>query len=268
MLSPQLNAAGVQLKKQEFIDQMTLVRAPTSNFLISWMFRRLTNLPTPSFMERLGSTAFADVEKGNDVKRKQLLKDIAQKYETFGAEASRHFESWARLWSVAVAMLVAWTFYVQPYDLIQAYLSNPEAAGKVAALADGSMERYEDLVQQAAELSKKPGQDENQELAELIKQLANDLEAAKMKVNVLSQTGAPLGWPDDAGRTGTLVLYEDHQVKQARQQREKSGTAEQQDEEAGVTISIYYPKQPRDIFWLLVGGLLVGLGGTVLGQDD
>ena len=234
VLKPQLEAAGVDLDKSEFIKEITSVRAPIAG--IPW-FKRLTKLPTASFMERLGSTSFAEIQKDDVTNRDDLLKAIAQKYELFGVESTQHFESRARLWSVGVAMAVAWMFFVHPYDLMTTFMEKPDVAAKVAATNDDTLQSYEKLVKRAEDLKNEQSNDPDtvtdDELKSLFDKLNEDIDAARTDVDDLSKLGAPVGWPEDEGRIGRIEFL---------------GGA------------ICYPKTLNDWFWLPVGGLLVGLG--------
>ncbi|MEM9439022.1 MAG: hypothetical protein AAGA73_01105 [Pseudomonadota bacterium] len=171
--------------------------------------RILSHLPLVTFMERLGSSAFASVWKNKYENEpalgEQVLQDIGQKFELYGQEASIFFERKARTIAVLIAMLVAWVFYVHPYDLIQTYLQRPEIAAKVADLSD-------ELLEQA-----KPAERE-----ELIK--------------LLQTADAPVGWTDGKVTCSRFFVTKD----------------------GGCVFP--WPDNGADIIWLLIGGLLVGLG--------
>src|SRR5207248_8686113 len=87
-----------------------------------WSGRDLAAMTPAEFMERLGSIdvglTIADANKAaNDAFKDaantaadmadSVLKDVAQKFEAFGKEASVYFEGRARLLSVAVAIALA-----------------------------------------------------------------------------------------------------------------------------------------------------------------
>jgi len=171
--------------------------------------RLLSHLPVVTFMERLGSSAFVSVWKdkyaSDPALGEQVLQDIGQKFELYGQEASIFFERKARTIAVLMAVFVAWTFYVHPYDLIQTYLQRPAIATKVADLS-------EELLEQA-----KPAERE-----ELLK--------------LLQAADAPIGWTDGKG-----TCFEYFKT-----------------EEGGCVFP--WPDSHKDIVWLLIGGLLVGLG--------
>ena len=177
--------------------------------------RLLSHLPVVTFMERLGSSAFVPAWKNKyasePVLGEQVLQDIGQKFELYGQEASIFFERKARFIAILLAMIVAWTFYVHPYDLIQTYLQRPEVAAKVADLS-------EELLEQAKPAERK----------ELLK--------------LLQTADAPIGWTDGKG---TCIEYF-------------------KTEDGGCLFPL--PNNRPDIVWLLVGGLLVGLGAPFWAQ--
>jgi hypothetical protein len=102
---------------------------------------------TPAeFMERLGSIdvgqAIADADRAATNAAQQagttaadavnvVLKDVTQKFEAFGKEASVYFEGRARLLSVVVAMALAFLAHVDAVDLFRTYLRDPNARAKV-----------------------------------------------------------------------------------------------------------------------------------------
>ena len=178
-------------------------------------WRLLSYLPIVTFMERLATSPFSAVWKkkyaSDPALGEQVLQDIGQKFELYGQEASVYFERKARLLAVPMAVFVAWTFYVHPYDLIQTYLQRPEIAAKVADLKD-------DLLEGGAQL-KDVAQSEVDELLEK-----------------LQAVEAPIGWTD--GKGGCVKYFKTV--------------------EWGCLFPL--PNNRPDIVWLLIGGLLVGLG--------
>ncbi len=252
VLKSHLQKNSPELGREDFIKSMSVVRAPVKATdiedtdypkLTRWSFKLLSGLPTESFMERLGTSTFSTVmDSKRETENKLLLKDIAQKYEMFGQESSLHFESKARLMSVIVGLIVGWVFYVHPYNLIQTYLKNPEVGEKVALLANEGIEKYNKLMAEAEKLQKDQTQAQEpmspltrDELDKLVKELSSNIETAKVEVSQLSQGGAPIGWPET-------------KVKKVEWLEKEMG------------IDIWYPESHKDAFWLLMGGLLVGLG--------
>ncbi|MEZ5933627.1 MAG: hypothetical protein R3F54_17075 [Alphaproteobacteria bacterium] len=257
-----------ETQREAFIARMVRVRAPASSSdastpiakdgwmsrlllplmsLWSWINRAsrtarklgvnqwhlLSDLPIETFMERLGSSSFSDVldrkYASDPATRQEVLKDIAQKFELYGQEAKIYFERKARTISVLVAMGVAWAFYVHPSTLMQTFLQRPEVAAGVADLKDDLLKRVgevEQELQAGGAGSDEKGEDIRAALGEIEKEL-----------EPLKAAGVPIGWPEDK-RNG--LFCED-----AKNDR---------------TCWLYYPKDVSDFFWLLMGGLLVGLG--------
>src|SRR6185503_6366440 len=71
-----------------------------------------------------------------------VLKDITQKFEAFGREASVYFEGRARLLSVAVAIVLAFLAHVDAVDLFRTYLRDPNARAKVIEQSEAVTARY------------------------------------------------------------------------------------------------------------------------------
>ena len=111
-----------------------------------WNGRALAAMTPAEFMERLGSMEMGHaIAKANIDARKAaeeagataaeaahvVLKDVAQKFEAFGKEASVYFEGRARLLSVVVAIALAFLAHVDAVDLFKTYLRDPNARAKV-----------------------------------------------------------------------------------------------------------------------------------------
>ena len=71
-----------------------------------------------------------------------MLKDVAQKFEAFGKEASVYFEGRARLLSVIVAMALAFLAHVDAVDLFKTYLRDPNARAKVIEQTEAVTAQY------------------------------------------------------------------------------------------------------------------------------
>ena len=98
----------------------------------------LSEMPVEMFMQKLG-----DIEavKATEASKEDVVKNLAQKFVAFGQDMSVFFERRARLFSVLISLIVAWVFYVHPYNLAVAYLKNPELAQDVADLSDKLLEK-------------------------------------------------------------------------------------------------------------------------------
>jgi len=83
---------------------------------------------------------------------------------------------------------------------------------------------------------------DKEELNLALQEFRDDLEEAREELKPLEAAGAPIGWSDEKGK----CVYP----------RESQPGAKVDEE----TCLIYKPKKYRDYVWLLLGGLLVGLG--------
>ena len=122
-----------------------------------WSGRDLAAMTPAEFMERLGSIdvgqtiADADAAATNAAQQagaaaadavNVVLKDVAQKFEAFGKEASVYFEGRARLLSVAVAIALAFLAHVDAVDLFRTYLRDPNARAKVIEQSEAVTAQY------------------------------------------------------------------------------------------------------------------------------
>jgi hypothetical protein len=277
--------------RDAFMDLMTVNRAPAGQAkgspnaaafdftsdsgsnergLLSWIWggRRLARLGPNEFMSRLGGSEFGDhvseaIRSAGLADPDLALKDIAGRFEEFGRESSVFFERRARLISVLAAIAVAWLMYVHPYELIRTYLDKPEVAEAVIAMQDKIMNQYEIQVEAeaktAAEAAKKDTEaDAKLEAKPDDKSLQAESEAAQRELEeaiaardraiaamnearqALVSAGVPVGWDDQ--RLAQAGFFEDK------------------------TFGLPWPdfSKPswfRTTLWLLLGGLLVGLGG-------
>ena len=140
-----------------------------------WNGRDLAAMTPAEFMERLGSMEVGHaIAKANIDARKAaedagataaeaahvVLKDVAQKFEAFGKEASAYFEGRARLLSVVVAMALAFLAHVDAIDLFKTYLRDPNARAKVIEQS-GAVTAQHKAAADAAEAVKKIVPDAN-----------------------------------------------------------------------------------------------------------
>jgi tetratricopeptide (TPR) repeat protein len=236
-----------------------------------WAGRRLATLDLDEFMSRLGSSPYgeaiekamaaADLPDPDDV-----LKDVAEKFDAFGREASIFFERRARLVSVLVALAVAWLMYVNPYELFSTYLAKPEVTQKVIAMQEKVLQRYETqqsekiaeaskaledakAAREAAEkaVAEPPDVDSEKTALEKARKDEEDavakwkaaLQSADDATRTLQEAGVPIGWTEE--------------------RLQSTGFSDK-------FLGLPFPAglgsvQLRTILWLLLGGLLVGLGG-------
>ena len=211
-----------------------------------WNGRALAAMTPAEFMERLGSTEVGHaIAKANIDARKAaedagvvaaeavniVLKDVAQKFEAFGKEASVYFEGRARLLSVLVALALAFLAHVDAVDLFKTYLRDPNARAKVIEQTEALTAQYKSAEKTMETLSSfkakqpaaaPPAEDpsktaeeraaakkkEDEKTAADAKLLDEQIEAlkkdalatisnAKASVKQFGDLGVPLGWTNE-----------------------------------------------------------------------
>lgn len=224
--------------------------------LVDWALGRdiITDIPVEVFTQKLADSR---IVKAADKLTEDALADIAQKYVAFGREASAYFESRARLFSVLVAIGVAWLFFIHPYKLAITYVKNPEIAQAVANQAERIRAEYDALdkrLTQAA--SQENAGATSEEFKKAVDALKAELEKAGARSRELAAAGVPLGWPGATDNVGPCFAA-------------SAGNAMPAAEAAPVfaeACTIRFAGTVRRIptllsaFWLTIGGLLVGLG--------
>jgi hypothetical protein len=282
VIAPYVEKEGVDpvALKTEFQELMTVNRAPAGvapvkrgadkpdltsdavkedSGLLSriWRGRRLTRLNAGQFMSRLGGSDFGDlvrqaIQSSGIAEPEAALKDIADKFDQFGREASVFFERRARLAAVLSAMAVSWLMYVHPYELFKTYMNEPEVAQAVIEMQDDVLATYKaqvaaastvaaEAAAKAAEADKVDAADADAKQAELDAAIAKrDQAIAAMDeaTKSLQAVGVPIGWTE--------------------QRLNASGFA--RDPWFGIPWPQFKSGNLHTVVWLLVGGLLVGLG--------
>ncbi len=229
-------------------------------------FRLMTDVPVAVFTQKLADPKIIDTANNLG---EAVLKDIAQKYVAFGDEIGTYFERRARLLSVFVAFVVAWVFFVQPYKLVSTYVRSPDVAKNVADLADSVSEQYREQVANLQKPIEKLDPDPvkaKQQIDDAVKAFKEEMAEANEKVVELQGLGASVGWPDSQ----KIMLCADKLDKakmKANAAKIKSG-----DLTGGFCKGQFLWWQNAifpgfgEAFWLLVGGLLVGLGAPFWAQ--
>ena len=241
-------ASGGRAGDKSDTTQLNETSSPMQDLGYRW-WRDLTYLPVETFMERLGTTEFKAVInrqfKADTDARGVALKDIAQKFELYGQEAGIYFERRARLVSVIIAMVVAWVFYVHPYELITTYLERPEIAASVAEQSDDALERLqaiEERLQVASDDASKAAAD-GTDPADLLSEIKEELDSARQELEPLRIAGAPIGWSlENSSCLEDLAKNEEEHTKQKND------------------CWVHIPNSISNFIWLILGGLLVGLG--------
>jgi hypothetical protein len=254
-----------------------------------WSGRDLATMTPAEFMERLGSIDLgAEVKTANDTANATanaanlanaaalaagtaaadaadaVLKNVAQKFDAFGNEAGSYFEGRARLLSVAVAIALAFAAHVDAVDLFRTYLRDPNARAKVIEQSQAVTEQYKSA-QQAADAVKKLVPDANVAPADVkaeVEKLQKDWQAAIGNTNATikqyADLGVPLGWTPErieAAKFSTWIWYcpANRADGAVRIWSPDCKTEER-------TILFAIPTVPAILFYLLLGGLLIGLG--------
>jgi hypothetical protein len=248
-----------------------------------WGGRHVKELSLPDFMERLGS-----VDVGGEIKKHgeaagqgaadavdAMLKDIAQKFEGFGRDAASYFEGRARMMSVAVAIALAFFAHVDAVDLFKTYLRDPNARAKATEQAEAVTAQYRAAREAAAALTlSKEAAEQGDGKAE-IERLKNEIRTAVANVNSTVQQyadlGSPLGWSvqrlNDAGMLQIVWTCKDRnngnslglETLWQKCSADDAGHKGQKDTQY-VDVWFEVPRSPGVIFYLLLGGLLIGLG--------
>jgi hypothetical protein len=256
-----------------------------------WGGRDLATMNPTEFMERLGSIDLGEAVKQANATANAagavaagaadaVLKDIAQKFEAFGKEAGVYFEGRARLLSVLVAVVLAFAVHVDAIDLFKTYLRDPNARAKVIEQSQAVTAQYK-AAQDAAEAVKKLAPDNpdapvtSPDVKAQMEKLKKDWEAAIAGANATvkqyADIGVPLGWNDDrlqAAKMKPLVwtckelLAGETESSLTLVDRCRRNDADYKGPEGLQYKNVYVgvPRNPGALFYLLLGGLLIGLG--------
>ena len=249
-----------------------------------WSGRDLAAMTPAEFMERLGSIdigqtiADADAAATNAAQQagataadavNVVLKDVTQKFEAFGKEASVYFEGRARLLSVAVAIALAFLAHVDAVDLFKTYLRDPNARAKVIEQSEAVTAQYKAAKEAADALKAIDPKDASaappdvKAQMEKIKQdWTEAIGKADATVKQYADLGVPLGWNDE--RIERAKMYELVWTCKDPNKKEGEGfTSLWKDcgkNQWRREIWGQVPTSPGVWFYLFLGGLLVGLG--------
>jgi hypothetical protein len=233
--------AGIIMENRALASEKPEERGLLRKFL-HWLVDSsvITDMPVEVFTQKLADNR---VVKAIDGDLNTIITDIGQKFEAFSDEASAYFERRARVFSIIIAFFVAWGFYVHPYQLARTYVKNPELAQTVAEMADETHQEYRDIAAKL-EATLKAGVSTGED-TEKLKKLIDEFNAKKAETakqtKDLADIGVPVGWPEKMLSCAETVAGPCYQ---------------------GV---IPWPGI-GNAFWLLVGGLLVGLGAPFWAQ--
>lgn len=215
----------------------------------------MTDIPVEVFTQKLADNRIVSAA---DNWSDDVIADIGQKYEAFGKEVGTYFERRARVFSIIVAFLVAWAFYVHPYNLAVTYIKNPEVAQAVADKAADAHAQYRLLAEKlenAQEAAAASGASTD-ELKQAIADFNIKIDEAKAKSQELADMGVPVGWPGSDVKIRTCF------TAPGAGEAFVAGFCRMALPLLGSTSIPSF----GNIFWLLVGGLLVGLGAPFWAQ--
>ncbi len=249
VIAPHLDTANTHLGQacDEFIADMMRNRAEPQTRVARLLHSQcLQKLDVEKFMSRLGASAHGDalraaMQRVEGSVADDVLHDVAQQFEAFGQEASEHFQRRARLVSVIVALALAWYANVNPYVLLKTYLTDEKTTEHIIALEKTVEQRYLQLTSQVTDTPGTDGSAAPTPSAQTTPAaLKANLDAASQDIRQLRDLGAPLGWTA------------------ARLQEADFGTSRFLNLPLPGKIG---PAALSTVAWLLVGGLLIGLGG-------
>jgi hypothetical protein len=254
-----------------------------------WGGRELTELSPVGFMERLGTmdigTKVASAADNLDA----ALKDIAQKFEALGKDAADYFEGRARLISVAVAVMFAFVVHVDAVDMYMTFLQNPNTTAAVIAQSQATIAKYQSMQEVAGkpaapatspgeaknpppappkDVASADGQNQFEEVQKAAKAAADEKDKVVKK---FADLGVPLGWSDDRLKAADMSIWAWTCKELPPGQKSEYGTFRQQckaDDAAYrglkgqqyMNIWFEVPSKLSVAFYLLLGGLLIGLG--------
>jgi hypothetical protein len=223
-----------------------------------------------------------------------VLKDIAQKFEALGKDATDYFEGRARFISVVVAVVFAFVVHVDAVELYTTYLQNPNATAAVIAKSEAIQKQFktaQDAAKAASDAkaaadAKKPADGKNPpedaQKPDAQKPVAGDdaqkledaakaaKEGAEKMVKQFADLGVPLGWTDERYKVADLSVWV-WSCKALNEQKWEYWTLWRECKHDDDTYkgakglqfkNVWFgiPKNLGLAFYLLLGGLLIGLG--------
>jgi hypothetical protein len=205
-----------------------------------------------------------------------VLKDIAQKFDGFGKDAATYFEGRARFMSVMVAIVLAFVVHVDAVDLFTTYLRDPNARAKVIEQSQAVTAQYK-AAQEAADAVKKlaPNDPEaspvSPDVKAQIKQLQKDWDDASKTVKQYADLGVPLGWTPErlTAADMKLLVWTCKELLAGEKKRYWTLRQKCRPDDPGYkgvagqqykSVYLQVPRNPRIVFYLLLGGLMIGLG--------
>ena len=147
--------AGYIMQNRALTSQESGVLNGRVSKLLGWLVEsnKMTDIPVEVFTQKMADSRLIKIA---DQLSDEVVMDIAQKYEAFSEEISVYFERRARLFSILIAFLVSWIFFVNPYKLATTFLKNPQIAQNVADEAANTCLLYTSPSPRDATLSRMP----------------------------------------------------------------------------------------------------------------
>ncbi len=268
--------------RDRFLDLMTANRAPigeatlpigaggdaanprddaNDRSFLNWIWggRRLGSLSVEDFMARLGDSGFGDaiakVQASGTNAFEVVLHDMAHKFESFGRDASEYFQARARLVSVLVAFVIGWQCYVNPLLLARTFLRDPDVTAKVIEAGPKFIQMSKDA---EASLEARIKEEQRNDAAAASNQSPEKKEGAS--------PAAPKG-PSEDEKSLAFVKDGKRQAAEIIALGAPIGWTDARLKEAGFEYAwfgLVYPRRLPEALpttaWLLLGGLLIGLG--------
>ena len=243
VMVPHLGSAATDLAaaRDHFVEEMMRNRAEPQTWVARLLqSQRLQKIDMQQFMTRLGASHYGDALRGamhrvGGELADSVLHDVAHQFEAFGHEASEHFQRRARLSSVLVALVLAWCANINPYELLKTYLSDEQATERVIALQKAVEARY---LKQTTPPAESPA--DTADASKPTPSAQEALQAANKEIEQLRDLGVPIGWTETRLQDVGFKYFCLFKVA------------------VPTEISV---RSLTTMFWLLVGGVLIGLGG-------
>lgn len=231
-------------------DSASQERRGRAGWLVIWLGRttQSANIPTEIFTQRLVDSRMVEVA---DALSEEAVKDIAQQYEAYGKEITEFFRARAQVFSIVIAFGIAFAFHIHPYELARAYLNDPVLAERVAGHAEELRKEYEEhqaeIRRRMEALPADQAGQQDGDLKQALSDLLAEMRGASERNAALARLGAPVGWPELGVCTSTFGFL----------------SASCRFETQWFPINL---PSLGSVFWLLVGGALIGLGAPFWAQ--
>ena len=236
-----------------------------------WSGRELSNISLTEFMHRLGSDELGDkivkAAGATGAVVDTVLHDIAQKYESFGRDASEVFQRRARFLSVFVAVGIAFALHVDAVELFKTFMRDPAVRTAVIAQQGAIVQAFAERQARAlppapdAEVAPPnvaPTPSQAPMLGDQFATISRQLSSAQMQ---LTDLGVPIGWTEDRAQKAGLVPLVWRCPNSASILNLWGLFTTCPVEKAATAFIVQIPTEPSLLLSLLLGGLLIGLGG-------